>query len=73
MKKYKSQYSIGSSGGIGIFGVAQIVLLILKWTNLIDLPWSQVLIPFWIELGITIFILLLWLGFNLFHNWRKKK
>ena len=73
MKKYNNRLSTSSSGGIDTFGVAQIVLLILKWTGLIDWPWRQVLIPLWIELGITTFVLLLWLFADLFNNWRKKK
>lgn len=73
MKKYNNKSGTSSSGGMGVFGIAQIVLLILKWTNLIDWPWRIVLVPLWIELGITAFVILLWLFANLFNNLHKNK
>lgn len=43
-------------GGLGCLGVAQVVLIILKLTNLIDWSWGQVLIPVWIELGVLVIL-----------------
>lgn len=42
------------SGGIGTLGVIQIVLIILKLTNLIQWKWSVVLIPLWINLTLIV-------------------
>ena len=61
-----------TSGGVGILTVVQIVLIILKLVGTINWPWTTVLIPFWIQLGITAFVLLLWLLVIVFHSWRKK-
>lgn len=61
-----------TSGGVGILTVIQIVFIILKCVGTIDWPWTTVLIPFWIQLGITAFVLLLWLLVIMFHQWRKK-
>ena len=52
----------GSSGGIGILGVLQIVFIVLKCVGVIDLGWEYVLIPLWIWLGIAALIVILsWL------------
>ena len=61
-----------TSGGVGILTVIQIVFIILKLVGTIDWPWTTVLIPFWIQLGIVTFVLLLWLLVIMFHQWRKK-
>lgn len=61
-----------TSGGVGILTVIQIVLIILKLVGTINWPWTTVLIPFWIQLGIATFVLLLWLLVVLFHSWRNK-
>lgn len=61
-----------TSGGVGILTVIQIVFIILKLVGTIDWPWATVLIPLLIQLGITAFVLLLWLLVVVFHQWRKK-
>ena len=48
------------SKGIGIFGVVQIVFIVLKLTNLIDWSWKYVLLP--IEIEVILFILI-WIYF----------
>lgn len=61
-----------TSGGVGVLTVIQIVLIILKLVGTINWPWTTVLIPFWIQLGIAAFVLLLWLLVVMFHQWRNK-
>lgn len=41
-----------NSSGLSIGTVIQIVLIILKLTNLIDWSWYVVLIPLWISAGV---------------------
>lgn len=40
-----------TTSGIGLLGVLQIVLIVLKAFGLIDWPWLLVLFPLWIELA----------------------
>ena len=58
MGRYSSS---NSSGGIGFFGVLQIVFIVLKLCKVIEWSWWVVLIPLWIELvlciGIIFFVL----------------
>ena len=58
----KHNNTSSSSGGIGILGVLQIIFIVLKLLNLITWPWKVVLIPFWIELGLLVIVLLFILG-----------
>ena len=67
MNKYNN-----SCGGVGIATVVQIVFIILKLVGVIDWPWGIVLIPLWIELGLTAFVLLLWWAAVAFKKRRKK-
>jgi len=46
------------SGGIGLLGTVQIVLIILKMTGLISWSWLLVLIPIWIWGGIILLALI---------------
>lgn len=59
-------------GGVSLLWVTQIVLIILKLVGTIDWAWTLVLIPLWIDLGLTVFVLLLWLLVVVFKAWRKK-
>ena len=43
-----------NSSGLSIGTVIQVVLIILKLTNLIDWSWYVVLIPLWISAGVLI-------------------
>lgn len=40
-----------SSGGIGFFGLLQIVFIVLKLVGVIAWPWGVVLIPAWIAIA----------------------
>lgn len=42
------------STGVGVLGVTQIVLIILKLTGLIMWPWWIILIPLWVSLGLMV-------------------
>lgn len=54
----KHNNTSSSSGGMGFFGVLQLIFVVLKLLNLITWPWKVVLIPLWIELGILVLIIL---------------
>ena len=41
-------------GGLGILGVVEIVFIILKLLGVINWSWWIVLIPLWIDLGVTL-------------------
>lgn len=43
-----------TSGGIGIFGVLQIIFIVLKLVGVIDWSWLLVLIPVWVVIGLSI-------------------
>ena len=44
--------------GLGILDVLQIVFIVLKLTNLINWSWPVVLIPLWIGLAMTVFVII---------------
>ena len=51
MKKYNPS---SGTGGVGIPTVVQVVFIILKLIGTINWPWSVVLIPLWIDLGLIL-------------------
>ena len=51
------------STGIDIFGVIQIVLIILKLFNVINISWGAVFIPTYISLALIVIVLLILLIF----------
>ena len=46
------------STGIGVLGIVQIVLIVLKLFKVIDISWGVVFIPTYFSLGITVIFLL---------------
>ena len=46
-----------TTSGIGLLGVLQIVLIVLKAFGLIDWPWLLVLFPMWIVLALVAVVL----------------
>lgn len=46
-----------ASGGIGFWGILQLILITLKLCKVITWSWWLVLIPFWVGLVITIAII----------------
>ncbi len=47
--------------GVSLLGVLQIIFIVLKLCGLIDWSWWKVFIPMWIDLGIIVGFLLLYL------------
>ena len=47
-----------AGGGLNILGVVEIVFIILKLLGIINWSWWIVLIPLWIDLGITLLVIL---------------
>lgn len=60
-----------SSSGMGILGVLQICVLVLKLTGLITWSWLVVLIPLWISLGILVIFLICVFVVALHYKWKK--
>ena len=52
-----------TSSGIGVLGLLQVAFIVLKVIKVIDWPWWKVLIPLWIELGIAVIALFVFLIF----------
>ena len=50
-----------TTSGIGLLGVLQIVLIVLKAFGLIDWPWLLVFFPMWIELAFVAVVLFFYL------------
>lgn len=59
-----------SSSGIGLFGVLQIIFIVLKLVGTIDWSWWWVLSPIWIGLIIDLLIII---GFVIYAVCSKKK
>ena len=62
----------GSAGGVCILTVVQIVFIILKLVGTINWPWTTLLIPLWIQLGVLALVCVLWLMFVVFRARHKK-
>lgn len=50
----KNENKTNVNGGIGFFGLLQVVFIALKVAKVIDWSWWLVLLPTWINLGIFI-------------------
>lgn len=48
----------GSSGGVGVLTVLQIVFIVLKLCDVITWSWWAVLIPLWIDLAICVILII---------------
>lgn len=55
-------------GGIGFFGILQIVFITLKVCGIITWGWVKVFIPLWIWLGITILFVIIYLAVWLYEE-----
>ena len=60
-----------AGGGLNILGVVEIVFIILKLLGIINWSWWIVLIPLWIDLGITLLIILVIIVAIIMDNKRK--
>jgi hypothetical protein len=48
-----------ASGGIGFFGVLQLILITLKLCKVITWSWWLVLLPIWIGVGLTAILIVI--------------
>ena len=48
-----------TGGGMGILGVLQIIFIVLKLVGVINWSWWLVLIPTWINLGLSLLLILI--------------
>ena len=48
-----------SYAGIGVVGVLEIIFIVLKLVGVIDWSWWVVLIPLWIDLGMSFILVLI--------------
>lgn len=46
------------NGGVGFFGLLQVVFIALKVAKVIDWSWWLVFLPTWIELGLCLIIII---------------
>lgn len=54
MYNNKNENKTTVNGGIGFFGLLQVVFIALKVAKVIDWSWWLVLLPTWINLGIFV-------------------
>lgn len=50
--------SVNASGGVGVTGLLQVALIVLKLCEVIDWSWWWVLLPIWGTAGLLVTILL---------------
>ena len=58
---FKEMKDNNKSSGVSALGVIQIILIVLKLFNLIDLTWVQVFIPTFISFGVIVIALFIFL------------
>ena len=58
MDNSNNNRSSAAGGGLGILRVVEIVFIILKLLGIINWSWWIVLIPLWIDLGVSLLIIL---------------
>lgn len=46
------------NGGVGFFGLLQVVFIALKVAKVIDWSWGLVFLPTWIELGLCLIVII---------------
>lgn len=46
------------NGGVGFFGLLQVVFIALKVAKVIDWSWWLVFLPIWIELGLCLIVII---------------
>lgn len=61
-----SNASASSGGGIGLFGLTFVVLLVLKLAGIAELSWFIVFLPLIIAFGLTIIIMTIFLAIAVF-------
>ena len=71
MDNSNNNRSSAAGGGLSILGVVEIVFIILKLLGIINWSWWIVLIPLWIDLGITLLVILFIIVAIIMPNKRK--
>lgn len=71
MDNSNNNRSSATGGGLSILGVVEIVFIILKLLGIINWSWWIVLIPLWIDLGITLLVILFIIVAIIMANKRK--
>lgn len=71
MDNSNNNRSSAAGGGLSILGVVEIVFIILKLLGIINWSWWIVLIPLWIDLGITLLVILFIIVAIIMTNKRK--
>lgn len=71
MDNSNNNRSSAAGGGLNILGVVEIVFIILKLLGIINWSWWIVLIPLWIDLGITLLVILVIIVTIIIDNKRK--
>ena len=68
----KSSGSKSGSGGVGFFGLLQLILITLKLCKILEWSWGTVLIPTWIGLFVTLVALSPWILLIITNKGEKK-
>lgn len=58
MYNNKNENKTTVNGGIGFFGLLQVVFIALKVAKVIDWSWWLVFLPTWIELGLCLIVII---------------
>lgn len=58
MYNNKNENKTTVNGGVGFFGLLQVVFIALKVAKVIDWSWWLVFVPTWIELGLCLIIII---------------
>lgn len=73
MSKSNESSNPTASGGIGFWGLLQIVFITLKLLNVIEWSWWWVLSPTWISAALLIFLVIIFLAVATLINDRDLK
>ena len=73
MSKPNESSNPTASGGIGFWGLLQIVFITLKLLNVIEWSWWWVLSPTWISAALLIFLVVIFLAVAMLINDRDFK
>lgn len=58
MYNNKNENKTTVHGGVGFFGLLQVVFIALKVAKVIDWSWGLVFLPTWIELGLCLIVII---------------
>lgn len=68
-----NEHKVTVNGGIGFAGLLTIVFIVLKLVGVINWSWLWVLSPLWIDIGLTVVLLIMFIVAETIHDlWRNK-